>query len=149
MKSRTAAANQLHSLIDIAGCGVGGPAVGRGPVRDLVASLVVPDIHFEAKRIYLCAGNRDGATDADQPPIRRYRARRRAGDDVHRSRATDAADGSFGDVNRIQPANLSLQLVPTGDKFGLRVTGPPGAPSQPSLTFAPKPVIAPGVVTVH
>ena len=37
----------------------------------------------------------------------------------------------------------------SGDKFGLRVTGPPGAPSQQSLTFAPKPVIAPGVVTVR
>ncbi len=37
----------------------------------------------------------------------------------------------------------------TGDKFGLTITAPSGAPSQPSLTFAPKPVIAPGVVTVH
>ena len=36
----------------------------------------------------------------------------------------------------------------SGDKFGLRVTGPPGASSQPSLTFAPKPVIAPGTFSV-
>ncbi len=35
--------------------GVANPAVGRGPVRDLVASLLtlVPDLHFEAKRVYL------------------------------------------------------------------------------------------------
>jgi ketosteroid isomerase-like protein len=35
--------------------GVTGPAVGRGPVRDLVASLLrlVPDLHFEAKRLYV------------------------------------------------------------------------------------------------
>ena len=30
------------------------------------------------------------------------------------ARVTDAADGSFGDVNRIQPANLSLRLLPIG-----------------------------------
>ncbi len=37
--------------------GVADPAVGRGPVRDLVASLLtlVPDLHFEAKRVYLGA----------------------------------------------------------------------------------------------
>ena len=37
--------------------GVADPAIGRGPVRDLVASLLtlVPDLHFEAKRVYLGA----------------------------------------------------------------------------------------------
>ena len=37
--------------------GVADPALGRGPVRDLVASLLtlVPDLHFEAKRVYLGA----------------------------------------------------------------------------------------------
>jgi VCBS repeat-containing protein len=30
------------------------------------------------------------------------------------ARVTDAADGSFGDVNRIQAANLSLRLLPIG-----------------------------------
>jgi ketosteroid isomerase-like protein len=35
--------------------GVTAPAVGRGPVRDLIASLLrlVPDLHFETKRVYL------------------------------------------------------------------------------------------------
>ena len=37
----------IHGLAD--------PAVGRGPVRDLIASLLllVPDLHFEAKRFYV------------------------------------------------------------------------------------------------
>ena len=35
--------------------GVTDPAVGREPVRDLVASLLrlVPDLHFQAKRVYV------------------------------------------------------------------------------------------------
>ena len=37
----------------------------------------------------------------------------------------------------------------TGDQFGMTITAPPGAPSWPGLTFATKPVIAPGVVAVH
>jgi hypothetical protein len=37
----------------------------------------------------------------------------------------------------------------TGDRFGLRITALNGAPSWPGLTFAPQPVIAPGVVTVR
>ena len=37
----------IHGLAD--------PAVGRGPVRDLIASLLalVPDLHFEATRFYV------------------------------------------------------------------------------------------------
>ncbi len=37
----------------------------------------------------------------------------------------------------------------SGDQFGLRITAPPGAPSWPTLTFAPKPVLTSGVVTVR
>ena len=37
--------------------GIGEPAIGRGPVRDLVASLLglVPDLHFAPKRAYFGA----------------------------------------------------------------------------------------------
>jgi hypothetical protein len=37
----------------------------------------------------------------------------------------------------------------SGDQFGLTITAPPGAPSWPTLTFAPKPVMATGVITVR